>query len=321
MSESKRPLSFVAQSLVTTHSVSPTAHTAQSLVAEHGAVTRAEVEAYVGAGGSTAVVEQGQRVSAARLADDGVRMIGEASDFVRTATPSQRTLLAVIDPRFLGAASGALFFISERKTNASQRNITVSARKAGAKRSLVTLMAGGRAMRDAYAANLVAACGNDASWRARMSATVVAVTSPEELADSIKAMAAEGRALRRHLAEQKRESFLTEDYLDGMGAYADGLRGEGSAANGVVDAAAAARGDLGWWQGACVWFLSTVVSVFGRANAADASVPRITPRQLRAVLQPHKTRKKSAKKSEAKEPAAPPADGAPDVPAKPTRDA
>jgi len=64
-----------------------------------------------------------------------------------------------------------------------------------------------------------------------------------------------------------------------------------------------------------VALLSTVVSVFGRANAADASVPKITPRQLLAVLQPHKTRKKAAKKPEAKEPAAPVA------PAKPTPDA
>jgi hypothetical protein len=320
MPESKRPLPIVAQSLVTTNSVSPTAHTAQSLVAQHGAASRAEVEAYVGPGGSTAVVEQGQRVSASRLADDGVRMIGEASVFLRTATPGQRTLLAVIDARFLAASSGALFYISERKTHASQRNITVGARKAGAQRSLVSLMASGRAMRDAYAANVVAACGNDASWRARVSATVVAVTSPEELAGSIKAMAAEGRALRSHLAEQKRESFLTEAYLDGMGAYAEGLRGDGSAANGVVDAAAAARGDLVWWQGACVWFLSTVVSVFGRAHAADASVPKITPRQLRAVLQPHKTRKKSAKKPDAKKPEADKGDAAKDVPANPTRD-
>jgi hypothetical protein len=321
MSKSQRELISVAQAILTTNSVPPTAHTAESLVAEHGAVTQEQVAAYVGPGGSSAVVEQGQRASASRLADDGVRMVGEASDFLRTATARQRSLLAVIDTRFLAGASGALLYISQRKTKASQRNITVTARKAGAKRALVNFMASGRAMRDAYAVNLVAACGNDTSWRARMSATVVAVDSPEELAGSIDAMAAEGRALQRHLADEKRETFLTNAYLDEMVSYADELRARGNEANGVVDAATAARGDLVWWQGACVWFLSTLVSVFGRAHAADAAVPKITPRQLRAVLQPHKTRKKSAKKPEAKEPAAGKDTAAPNAPAKPAPDA
>jgi hypothetical protein len=307
MSASRHPLSAVAQSLVTSVSVPAPAHSARSLVERHGAVSRDAIVVHVGHAGSAAVIEVGKHVSAARLVDDGVRMLGVASDFAAVATPGQRVLIAAIDGPFLAAASGALHHVAEHKSTATRRGITADARKAGAQRTVTKLMASGRAQRDLYAANLTAACGNDAAWRARIAGTVVAVTTPAELAQSIEAMAVEGRALQSHLAAEKRPTFLSEDYLGGMSAYATELRDGGSAATGVIDAAASARGDLAWWQGASVWFLSTVVSVFGRAHAADATVPKITPRQLRALLQPHKMRKKSAKKADAKkaEPAAP----------------
>jgi hypothetical protein len=118
----------------------------------------------------------------------------------------------------------------------------------------------------------------------------------DTLAASIKAMAAEGRALRTHLTEQQQPCFVTEAYLDAMVAHANAFLAAGDAAANVLVAAHVARSDQAWWQGAWVWFLSTVVTVFGRANAVDASVPKITPRQLRSALTPHATRKRSSKK-------------------------
>lgn len=313
MSNTRHPPAPTSRPLSASISVPAPAHTAQSLVARHPGGTRAVVATFVGANGGVAVVELGRRASAERIAGDGVRLLGAASDFLAQATDAQRGLVAAVDERFLSAAACSLAEVDAHKAGAARREITLGARKRGAKRAAEGLLTEGRARREVYAANLTAACGTDAAWRARIAGTVVAVSTPEELARSIEAMAAEGRALRDHLPKSGRPGFLTDAWLEGVTSYAASLRARDAAASGVVDAASAARGDLAWWQGASVWFLSTLVSVFGRANAADGTVPKMTPRQLRAVLQPHKTRKKAAKKGEAQpgdtakkaEPAAP----------------
>lgn len=268
-------------------------HTPQSLVAQHGETTKQEVIVYIAAMPVGDVFASGQRVATTRVVDDGVRILGLVSDFMASATPEQRELLVVIDGPFMAAACTTLVRIESLGDALSRRAKARKTRTQSAQATTQRQLSRGRARRDLYCASLVALCGGDAERERRLRDTTVAVASLAELADSLDALAAEAKGQQTWLRECKRETFLDDAWIAKVIADAQALRKEGGAHAGVPSRNGELRGDLDWWEGACLWFLGTAVSVFGRAHTIDPAVPKLVVRSLRSVLAPNSARKRA----------------------------
>ncbi|MFO0652816.1 MAG: hypothetical protein U0326_41755 [Polyangiales bacterium] len=290
----------VPQAVVTGRSQTlapPVIHTAASLVAMYGEADRDTIAAFVWGVTATELFARGQRVSTARLVEDGVVMLGDVGDFLATATPAQRELLASINGRFLSAASSALLQAETLGGRLTRRKTSQRTQRQAIEVNTVKVMIAGRARRDIYRSNLIAQCGDDSAWKGRIDDACCAVATPMELADSLDSLAREGRSLFAHIASEKRECALDAAYLQKITKDATDLRDDAKATVGASSKAGLRKGDIDWWEGVSLWFLKSALDLFAKAHVVDPSIPKLSPGGLRSTLTPNQSRvRKSAAK-------------------------
>lgn len=268
-------------------------HTPLTLVKQHGEVSRDAVTVYIAGTPVADILEQGQRVSTARVESDGVRILGDVTDFLATASSEQRALIGGIDGPFLAAACTALVYVSKLGATVARRKKVRKDREKAATSLAQQQMTDGRARRDLYCANLLTLCGGDEVREARVRAAQSAAETPAELADAYDKVADEAQEIQTSFRAEKRACFVDDAWIARVRAEAKTLRK--STTPGVAAKHGEPIGELAWWEGACVWFLKTAVAVFGRAHTVDARVPKLQARALRSVLTPSRMRKRAKK--------------------------
>lgn len=291
MTQSRRNEETVTRAASTTLAPSPM-HTPASLVERHGEADRTTIAGFVWGVSSAELFARGQRIATSRLVTDGAAMLGEASDFMAVATREQRVLLVSITGAFLSAAASALRQAELLDGRRTKRITTQKNRRDAKKVDASRAMSEGRARRDVYRANLITQCGDDGAWKKRIDDACCPVSTLDELADSLDAMAREGRSLVTSLAREKRPSALDAQWFEALTAEATRLRERAKATVGANARLAVRKGEINWWEGVCLWFLKAAYDVFARANAVDPAVPKLTLGGLRSTLVPNQTRKK-----------------------------
>ncbi len=283
----------------------PANHTAASLVARHGQADRAAIEGFVWGVSATELFERGLRVSTARLVEDGVVILGDASDFLLTATPAQRALIVAVNGAFLSAASSAMLQAEQASGRLTRRQSSQRSQRQAKDANATKAMTAGRARREIYRSNLIAQCGDDAGWKGRIDDVCGSVSTPMELADSLDLLVREGRALVSHLTSEKRPCAITTEWLQTITDDGKKVREAAQSTVGANSKVGLRRGDLDWWEGVTLWFLKSALDVFAKAHAVDPSIPKLSPGGLRSTLAPNQTRKRKV----AAKPVTPPVTG------------
>ncbi len=283
----------------------PANHTVSSLVTRHGQADRAAIEGFVWGVSTTELFGRGQRVSTARLLDEGVVILGDASDFLLTATPAQRALVVAISGPFLSAACSAMLQAEQVSGRLTRRQSSQRSQRKVKDTAASKAMNAGRARREIYRSNLIAQCGDDTGWKGRIDDACAAVSTPTELADSLDTMVREGRALVSHLTSEKRQCAISSEWLQAITEDARKMREAAKPTVGTSSKLGLRRGDLDWWEGVALWFLKCALDVFAKAHAVDPSIPKLSPGALRSTLTPNHTRKRKV----AAKPVTPPVTG------------
>ena len=278
-------------------SLAPTAlHTPASLVAKHGTAERVAILCFLLGLDDAGTVALGAGIAPSRIVTDGTRLLGEATDFLSVATEEQRALLSPpVNDEFMSSAATCVATIDTLERGITRRKSRRSATQKAGTSDFDRAMSGARARRRLYQKQLIAMAGGDAGWKQRINAACGAATTLTGMADTLDALASEGRALAKEATAKGAKAVVPAASFAAMTAYAKQLRETSKAIEGVASKLGMRKGELGWWCGAGVWFLQTLVEMFNAAHAVDVMVPKLAFSALRTALTPTSTKRKTAK--------------------------
>lgn len=271
MSSTTRSPSATATQTAST-SLAPTAlHTPASLVAKHGTAERVAILCFLLGLDDAGTVALGAGIAPSRIVTDGTRLLGEATDFLSVATDDQRALLSPpVNDEFMSSAATCVATIDTLERGITRRKSRRSATQKAGTSDFDRAMSGARARRKLYQKRLIAMAGGDA-------------------------LASEGRAFAKEATAKGAKAVVPAATFAAMTAYAKQLRETSKAIEGVASKLGMRKGELGWWCGAGVWFLQTLVEMFNAAHAVDVMVPKLAFSALRTALTPTSTKRKTAK--------------------------
>jgi hypothetical protein len=282
-------------------SMAPAAlHTPASLAARHGVAERTTILGFLLGLNDAAAIALAEGIAPSRVAADGTRLLGDASDFLATATESQRALLTPpISDEFMSSAATCVATTDTLCNRLARRKAKRStAQKIGAD-EVERALTDARARRKLFQKKLVAMTGGDATWKKRINGACGAATTLGAMADSIDAMVSEGRSLAKHASAKGSRAVVPAATFTAMTEYAETLRATSKKTEGVASKVGTAKGELAWWSGAGVWFLQTLVEVFNAAHEVDPVIPSLAFVSLRSALAPQSAaaKRRAAKKT------------------------
>lgn len=288
-----------APSQTSSTSIAPTAlHTPASLVAKHGTAQRVTILGFLLGLDDAGTVSLGEGIAPSRIVTDGTRLLGEATDFLSTANDDQRALLSPpVTDEFLCAAATCVATIDTLDRTITRRKTRYAATQKAGTSEVERAMLSARARRRLYQKKIVAMAGGDSAWKQRINGACGSATSLTAMADTIDTLASEGRALAKEAAAKGSKAVVPAATFAAMTAYAKQLRETSKTTEGVASKLGVRKGELGWWCGAGVWFLQTLVEMFNAAHGVDVMVPSMTYSSLRSALVAHPTKRKSAAKT------------------------
>ncbi len=299
----QRASQLPAPLVVTTPSLAPGdpgAHTLESLRQRLGLAERSRVLAYVALAPVPSLVEEGGRVSTARLVREGTRIFGLALDVVSTADADRRALLPALDEPMICAAVSALVTCDElgsSRVAATDKSAAQGSKRRSARASLVGKVTVARKV--TYAAALSLA-GGDPERRAQLDDAWGSGDEPEHLASSLTKLVALTRGIVAG-ARARGVSVSVEDaWLDAQDALARQLTRAVEKADASVAEAPVGQGEVAWWRGIALWFVRQMVDAIDVARESDPRIRKIALGDLQKVL------RRSAK-TRRKTPARPPA--------------
>lgn len=280
-------------------SIAPTAlHTPASLVAKHGTAERVAILGFLLGLDDAGVIALGTNIAASRIVADGTRLLGEATDFLSVATDDQRALLSPpVNDEFMCAAATCIATIDTLDRGITRRKSRRAATQKAGTSELERTMLSARARRKLYQKKIVAMAGGDTAWKQRINGACGAATTLTAMADTIDTLASEGRALAKEAAAKGAKALVPAATFTAMTAYAKQLRETSKTTEGVASKLGVRKGELGWWSGAGVWFLQTLVDMFKAAHDVDVVVPKLSFNSLRTALAPHPAKRKAAPKT------------------------
>ncbi len=286
-----------AVSQTTSTSLAPTAlHTPGSLVAKHGTAERVAIVCFLLGFDDAGVVALGEGIAASRIVTDGTRILGEATDFLSVASEDQRTLLTPpVNDEFMSSAATCVATIDTLERGITRRKTRRTATQKAGTSEFDRVMTGARARRKLYQRKIIAMAGGDDGWKQRINAVCGAASTLSGMADTVDALVAEGRQLAKEATTKGAKAVVPAASFAAMTAYAKQLRETSKSIEGVASKLGMRKGELGWWCGAGVWFLQTLVEMFNAAHAVDPMIPKLSFSARRTALAPTPPKRKSAK--------------------------
>ncbi len=283
-------------------------HTLASLTQRLGTATRVQIVAYVALAPIATFVDEGTRVSTARVVEEGTRIVGLAVEVLDRADAEQRALMPALDEAMLCACTSALATcgaIDVARASVTSKNSGQAKQRKSARGALAGQAATRRTILYTAAISLAAA---DPGRRVELDDAWGSGDDPSHLATSLSSLVTIARAIVADAKKRGVTVSLTDAWLDEQAALATKLlKATQRVGRGVVEGQVA-QGDVAWWRGIALWFLKQIADTISVARKSDPRIREIPLGSLRAAL------KRSGKPTRKAEPVTP---VTPVTPAKP----
>lgn len=281
-------------------------HALDKLVARVGKNDTKLLDAILEGASNEELIADGASIATARIVTDGLRLYGEALDFLDGATDAQKKLLRGVSSKLLGVAVHHLDALRKLQAEAAAKSQGSAAARVEVDEAVREVVANAVALRDQAHDALRDAAGTSRVLAAQVDEAFGAANPPETLAAGLDAMAG---VLRKWLDDgnaglKQRLSLasLDEGYAAELTDAALAVR------TAVADAAArtspkARQAAVDREDGVQILLLGQILRAFEGAHGRDATIPRLVPISTRRLFNRNRNRKPSPA---ADPPAAPP---------------
>lgn len=245
------------------------------------------------------LIAEGASIATARIVTDGVRLYGQASDFLEGASPGQKKQLRGFSPALLAAAVHHLDALRKLESETADTSKDHATSRLVVDEEVRGIVVAAIALRDQAFDALSAGAGGNTKLITEVEEAFGVADPPEKLAKGLEAMS---KLLTRWLASKDgglgtrlEVASLDKTYATELSEMAHAVR-TSTAAAAKRTSPRAMQAALDREDGVQILLLGQIIRAFEGAHGRDATIPRLVPISTRRLF-----RRSGKKKAEAPE--------------------